>query len=62
VTDYGSLSVWTSTDGRAWQAVRGLPSIAGIEVLAVVGNGQRAVVVCVDQQGNLQLLVGNGLK
>jgi hypothetical protein len=62
VTDYGSLSVWTSTDGRAWQAVRGLPSIAGIEVLAVVGNGQRAVIVCVDQQGNLQLLVGNGLK
>ncbi len=60
VTNWGSFGVWTSPDGRTWQAVAGIPATPPIEVLAVVGNGSHVVVVCVDQAGNLELLVGDG--
>jgi hypothetical protein len=58
---YGSLGVWTSQDGRSWQAAAGLPAVGSVQVLSVVGDGAYVVVVCVDQQGNVQLLVGDGL-
>jgi len=58
---WGSLAVWTSQDGRGWQSVSGIPPIDSIEVLAVVGDGAHVVVTCADQQGNLLLLVGDGL-
>jgi hypothetical protein len=58
----GSLGVWTSADGRSWQQLAGLPPESGIEVVSVVGDGRHAVIGFVDQQGNLQLLVGDGLK
>ena len=59
---WGSLGVWTSQDGRSWRPLAGLPSVSSIEVLSVVGDGAQVVVVYVDQQGNLQLLVGDGLR
>jgi hypothetical protein len=59
---WGSLGVWTSPDGRSWQPLAGLPSVSSIEVLTAVSDGTRAIVVCVDQAGNLQLLVGDGLQ
>jgi len=62
VAPFGSLGVWTSPDGRTWQPLTGLPSVGPIEVLSVVGDGAHAVVVCVDQAGDLQLVVGDGLK
>jgi hypothetical protein len=58
----GSLGVWTSPNGRTWQPLIGLPSVGPIEVLSVVGDGAHAVVVCVDQAGAIQLLVGDGLR
>jgi hypothetical protein len=58
--EYGSLGVWTSQDGRSWQAVADIPSVNSIEVLSVIGDGAHVVVVCVDSQGDLQLLVGDG--
>jgi hypothetical protein len=57
---WGSLGVWTSADGRTWQPLPGLPSIGRIEVLSVAGDGTHVVVTCVDELGNLQLLVGDG--
>jgi hypothetical protein len=59
---WGSLGVWTSQDGRSWQPLAGLPSVSSIEVLSVVGDGAQVVVVYVDQAGNLQFLVGDGLQ
>jgi hypothetical protein len=59
---YGSLGVWTSQDGRSWEAVANIPSVNSIEVLSVVGDGAHVVIAAVDQKGNLQLLVGSGLK
>ncbi len=56
----GSVAVWTSRDGRAWKAISGLESIGSSQVLAVVGDGAHVVVVCVDQAGKLQLVVGGG--
>jgi len=59
---WGSLEAWTSADGRSWQQLAGLPPESGIEVVSVVGDGRHAVIGFVDQQGNLQLLVGDGLQ
>jgi hypothetical protein len=59
---FGSLGIWTSPNGETWQPLPGLPSVGPIEVLAVVGDGVHAVVVSVDQAGNIQLMVGHGLK
>ena len=59
---WGSLEAWTSADGRSWQQLAGLPPESGIEVVSVVGDGRHAVIGFVDQAGNLQLLVGDGLK
>jgi hypothetical protein len=59
---WGSLEAWTSADGRSWQQLAGLPPESGIEVVSVVGDGRHAVIGFVDQQGNLQLLVGDGLR
>ncbi|HEX7612692.1 MAG TPA: hypothetical protein VF371_07945, partial [Candidatus Limnocylindrales bacterium] len=59
---WGPLGVWTSRDGRAWQALPSLPATGRIQVLTVVGDGAHVVVVCVDEQGHLQLLVGDGLQ
>jgi hypothetical protein len=59
---FGSLGIWTSPDGRTWQPLTGLPSVGPIEVLSVVGDGTQAVIVFVDQAGNIQLMVGDGLK
>lgn len=61
-TGYGGLGVWVSVDGRSWQPLAGLPSIGSVQVLSVVGDGNHVVVAFVDSQGNLQLLVGDGLK
>jgi hypothetical protein len=60
VLPMGSPAVWTSKDGRVWKAVAGLESMGSMEVLSVVGDGAHVVVVCVDQAGNLQLVVGDG--
>jgi len=57
---WGPLGVWTSRDGRAWQPLPSLPATGRIEVLSVVGDGAHVVVTCVDELGNLQLLVGDG--
>jgi len=59
---WGSLGVWTSADGKSLTSVKGLPSIPGIAVLSVVSDGTHAVVVCADQDGHIQLLVGTGLE
>jgi hypothetical protein len=56
----GSVAVWTSKDGHSWKAIAGLESIGSSQVLSVVGDGAHVVVVCVDQAGNLQLVVGDG--
>jgi hypothetical protein len=56
---WGSIGIWTSQDGRSWKAAAGLPSLDSIEVIAVVGDGAHVVVTCVDELGNLQLLVGD---
>ncbi len=56
----GSIAVWTSKDGRRWKSIAGLESIGSSEVLSVVGDGAHVVVVCVDQTGNVQLVVGDG--
>jgi hypothetical protein len=58
----GPLGVWTSSDGRSWKPLPGLSSLPESHVLAVVGDGTQVVIAAVDQAGNLQLLVGNGLK
>jgi hypothetical protein len=58
----GPLGVWTSSDGRSWKPLPGLSSLPESHVLAVVGDGTQVVIAVVDQQGNLQLLVGDGLK
>jgi hypothetical protein len=57
----GPLGVWTSSDGGTWKSLAGLSSLPESEVLAVVGDGTHVVIAVVDQQGNLQLLVGDGL-
>jgi len=57
----GSLAVWTSKDGRAWKAVAGLESVGSMEVLSAVSDGATVVVVGVDQTGNVQLVVGDGV-
>lgn len=57
---WGSIGIWTSQDGRSWKAAAGLPALESIEVIAVVGDGAHVVVTCVDELGNLQLLVGDG--
>lgn len=57
---WGSIGIWTSRDGRSWKAAAGLPALESIEVIAVVGDGAHVVVTCVDELGNLQLLVGDG--
>ena len=57
----GLPAVWTSKDGRVWKAVAGLESMGSIQVLSVVGDGAHVVVVCVDQAGNVQLVVGDGV-
>jgi hypothetical protein len=57
---WGSIGIWTSQDGRSWKAAAGLPALESIEVLSVVGDGAHVVVTCVDELGNLQLLVGDG--
>jgi hypothetical protein len=62
VLPWGTLGVWTSQDGRSWQAVANIPSVNSIEVLSVVGDGAHVVVTCVDDQGNVSLLVGDGLQ
>ncbi|HEY5487650.1 MAG TPA: hypothetical protein VIK06_08390 [Candidatus Limnocylindrales bacterium] len=56
----GSVAVWTSKDGRTWKAIAGLESIGSSQVLSVVGDGAHIVVVCVDQAGNVQIVVGDG--
>jgi hypothetical protein len=43
-----------------WKAVAGLESIGSMEVLSAVSDGATVVVVCVDQNGNVQLVVGDG--
>ncbi len=58
----GPLGVWTSTDGRTWKPLAGLSSLPESEVLAVAGDGSHVVIAVVDEQGNLQLLVGDGLE
>jgi hypothetical protein len=58
----GPLGVWTSSDGRSWKPLPGLSSLPESHVLAVVGDGTQVVIAAVDQQGNLQLLVGDGLR
>jgi hypothetical protein len=57
---WGSIGIWTSQNGRSWKAAAGLPALASIEVIAVVGDGANVVVTFVDELGNLQLLVGDG--
>jgi len=57
---WGSIGIWTSQDGRSWKAAASLPALESIEVIAVVGDGAHVVVTCVDELGNLQLLVGDG--
>jgi hypothetical protein len=56
---WGSIGIWTSQDGRSWKAAAGLPALESIEVISVVGDGANVVVTCVDELGNLQLLVGD---
>jgi hypothetical protein len=60
VLPVGLPAVWTSKDGRVWKAVAGLESIGSMEVLSVVSDGATVVVLCVDQNGNVQLVVGDG--
>jgi hypothetical protein len=62
VLPWGTLGVWTSQDGRSWQAANAVPPVASIEVVSVVGDGAHVVVTCVDDQGNVSLLVGDGLQ
>jgi len=57
---WGSIGIWTSQDGRSWKTAAGLPALEAIEVISVVGDGANVVVTCVDELGNLQLLVGDG--
>jgi len=57
---WGSIGIWTSQDGRSWKAAAGLPALESVEVISVVGDGANVVVTCVDELGNLQLLVGDG--
>jgi hypothetical protein len=59
---FGPLGAWTSGDGRSWQRLTGLSSLPDSQVLAVVGDGTHAVIEIVDEQSNLELLVGAGLK
>jgi len=56
----GSVAVWMSKDARSWKAIAGLDSIGSSQVLSVVGDGSHVVVVCVDQTGNVRLVVGDG--
>ena len=56
------FEVWTSRDGKNWQPLAGISSLPHSEVLAVVGDGTHAVVALLDGQGQLELLVGAGLK
>lgn len=58
----GPLGAWTSRDGKSWQPLAGSSSLPHSEVLAVVGDGTHAVVALLDGQGQLELLVGAGLK
>ena len=58
--EYGTVGIWTSQDGRSWNAAEGLPSVASAEVVSVVSDGAHAVVTCVDSSGNVSLLVGDG--
>jgi hypothetical protein len=58
----GPLGVWASRDGRSWEPLAGLSSLPESQVLAVVGDGTHVVIAFVDELGNLQLLVGDGLK
>jgi hypothetical protein len=57
-TPFGPLGVWSSSDGRTWNPLAGIPSVGQVEVLSVVGDGSHVVVAFVDEAGNLQLLVG----
>jgi hypothetical protein len=61
--DYSQLKlgVWTSADGLTWQLVQGLPSIETITP-QVVSDGSHAIVVSIDWEGNLRLIVGDGLR
>ena len=56
-----SLEVWTSADGLTWEPVAVFEATGSIEVLSVVGDGSHAVVTYVDANGNLHLVVGDGL-
>ena len=58
----GPLGVWTSGDGRNWKPLVGLSSLPMSQVLAVAGDGSHVLVAFVDPQGQLELLVGDGLK
>jgi hypothetical protein len=57
---YGQVGIWTSQDGRTWKPVAGLPTSPSVQVVSVVGDGTQVVVTCVDDQGNVSLLVGDG--
>jgi hypothetical protein len=61
-SQYGSLGVWVSEDGESWRPLAGLPSIAMVDVLSVVGDGASVVVTFVDSSGNLQMLAGHESK
>jgi hypothetical protein len=58
----GPLGVWTSGDGRSWKPLAGTTSLPESRILAVAGDGTHVVIAAVDEKGNLQLLVGSGLK
>ena len=45
---------------ESWKTAAGLAALEAIEVISVVGDGANVVVTCVDELGNLQLLVGDG--
>jgi hypothetical protein len=56
--DWGHVGVWSSPDGRSWTAISGLTALQSIRVQSVVGDGTHEVIECVDEHGDLQLLVG----
>lgn len=61
--DYSQLElgVWTSADGRTWQLVDGLPSIE-TPTPQVISDGAHTIVFAIDPQGNIRLIVSDGLK
>ena len=62
VVSWGSLAVWTSSDGLSWQRLADISVDGPIEVLSVVSDGKHAIVSILNKAGSTALLVGNGLQ